>query len=177
MNKNNYGETMKLILLYLLLSTSNQTIIYNTPTDQYFVVDIKTNPIQILIIEENYETIPSCINKSYNLKDINFTNNSSCLMNTLNKDYHLNIQHHVDLKNQFTKEELLELKKANLSIFYEFITKIDHSFSISDLYQIYLDANKNEFQYEIHSLTYFKINDTYIPIAYPLNGLSKVITE
>ena len=89
----------------------------------------------------------------------------------------IELQQNVDLKNQFTKEELLELKKANLSIFYEFITKIEHSFSISDLYQIYLDANKNEFQYEIHSLTYFKINDTYIPIAYPLNGLSKVITE
>lgn len=168
---------MKTILLYLLLSTSNQTVIYNTPTNQYFIVDIKTNPIQILIIEENYETIPTCIHNKYNLKDINFINNSTCLIDTLNNDYDLNIHHYVDLKNQYTKEELLELKNGNLSLFYEFITSIDHSFSISDLYQIYLDANKNEFQYEIHSLTYFKINDTYVPIAYPLNGLSKVITE
>ena len=76
MHKNNYGETMKTILLYLLLS-SNQTVIYNTPTNQYFIVDIKTNPIQILVIEENYETIPTCIqNKKYNLKDINFCINN-----------------------------------------------------------------------------------------------------
>lgn len=167
---------MKTILLFLLLS-SNQTVIYNTPTDQYFIVDIKTNPIQILVIEENYETIPTCINNKYNLKDINFVNNSTCLIDTLNKDYDLKINHYVDLKNQYSAKELVELKNGNLSIFYEFITTIDHSFSISNLYQIYLDANKNEFLYEIHSLTYFKINDTYVPIAYPLNGLSKVITE
>lgn len=177
MNKNNYGETMKTILLFLLLSSSNQAVIYNTPSNQYFIVDVKSNPIQILIIEENYETIPSCINKKYNLKDINFTNNSTCLIDTLNKDFSLNIKNYVNLQNQYTKEELLEIKNGNLSIFYEFITKIKHSFSVSELYQIYLDANKNEFQYEIHSLTYFKINDTYVPIAYPLNGLSKVITE
>lgn len=168
---------MKSILLYLLLSSSNQTLIYNTPTNQYFIVDTKTNPIQIVIIEENYETIPTCINKKYPMIDINFTNNAVCLMDTLNQDFKLNINHYVDLKNLYTKKELLEMKNGNMTLFYTLITNIDHSFSLSDLYQMYIDANKNEFQFEIHSFTYFKINNTYVPIAYPLNGLSKVTTE
>lgn len=168
---------MKTILLYLLLSTSDQTLIYNMPTNQYYVVDVETKPIQILIIEENIETIPACIQKKYRLKDINFTNNSSCLIHTLNDDFNLSINQYVDLKDQYTNKDLIELKKGNISLFYHFLTTIEHSFSISNLYQIYLDAKKNEFQYEIHSFTYIKINDTYVPIAYPLNGLSKVITE
>lgn len=178
MHKNNKGELMKSILLFLLLSSSNQTLIYNTPTNLFYIVDVKSNPIQILTIEENYETFPSCINnKKYNLKNMNFTHNSSCLMDTLNKDYHLSITNYIDLKNQYSNEELLKLKNGQLSQYYEFITTIDHSFSLSDLYQIYIDANKNEFQFEIHSFTYFKINDIFVPISYPLNGLSKVITE
>jgi hypothetical protein len=87
------GETMKTLLLFLFLSTNSQTIIYNTPYEEFYVIDVSTNPIQILVIEENINLEISCIqNEMYNLKDIEFTNNSACLMDTLNQKFDLNIQ-------------------------------------------------------------------------------------
>ncbi|MGN1343802.1 MAG: hypothetical protein ACI4U3_04430 [Traorella sp.] len=161
---------MKFLLIMMLFSmNSTQCVIYNTPNNQYYVVDIRSNPIQILVIKENIETNPSCIkDNKYSLNKINFSNNATCLMETLNRDFYLNIQHYVDLKDLYSMEELAHLKKAELSDMYKALTKTDHSYSLSELYTIYSQAKKNEFRYEIHSMIYLKIDEVYIPLAYPL---------
>lgn len=157
-----------LLLLFLFSANSKQTVLYNTPTEQFYIVDVNTDPIQILVIEENIEVNISCINdKLYNLQDINFTNNSACLFETLNNAYKLNIQEFVDLKNLYTKDELLQLKDSGIVSILKAISSISHSYTIPELYQIYTNANKNEFHNEIHYFTYLKINDTYVPLAYP----------
>lgn len=161
---------MKFLLMMMLFTmNSTQSVIYNAPNAQYYVVDVQSNPIQILVIEENIETNPTCIkDNKYSLNKINFSNNAFCLMDTLNRDFNLNIQHYVDLKDLYSMEELAHLKKAGLSDIYKALTKTNHSYSLSELYSIYSQAKKNEFRYEIHSMTYLKIDGVYIPLAYPL---------
>lgn len=168
---------MKYLLLFMLFNTnSTQTILFNTPTNQYFIADVQNDPIQILVIEENIQLPVTCIqNKTYLMQETNFTDNSNCLMDTLNKTYDLNIQEYVDLKDLYTKEELLQFKKGSIPTLLKAMATVSHSYTIPNLYQIYMNAKKNEFQYEIHYFTYIKINGTYVPLAYPLNGRSNVI--
>lgn len=161
---NNKGGSMKTLLLLFLLS-SNQTIVYNTPTDQIYIVDTNSNPINILILEENMYSNISCIqNNQYLLKDINFSNNSSCLIDTINEQFNLNINHYVDLQDNFTKKDLKNIKKLSISNLYNLLTKIEHDYSLKELYSIYNQTKKNEFHTEIHYLTYIKINNIYYPL-------------
>lgn len=158
------GGTMKTLLLLFLLS-SNQSIIYNTPTNQIYIIDPNSNPIDILILEENMYSNISCLkDETYLLKDINFSDNSSCLINTINHQLDLNIDHYVDLNDSFTKQDLKNIKKASISNLYKLINNIDHNYSIKELYNLYNQTKKNEFQYEIHYLTYIKFNDIYYPL-------------
>ena len=155
---------MKTLLLLFLLS-SNQTIVYNTPTNQIYIVDPNSNPINILILEENMYANISCIkNNSFLLKDINFSNNSTCLIDTINNQFDLNINQFVDLNDSFTKNDLKNIKKLNISNLYKLITNVEHSYSMKDLYSMYNQTKKNGFQTEIHYLTYIKINDIYYPL-------------
>lgn len=155
---------MKTLLLLFLLS-SNQTIVYNTPTEQIYIVDFYSNPIQILILEENMNIEISCIkNNSYLLKDINFSNNSTCLIDTINQKFDLNINQYIDLNHSFTKKDIKNINKLNISNLYKLITNVNHSYSIKDLYSLYINTKKNGFQNEIHYLTYIKISNIYYPL-------------
>lgn len=153
----------------LFSSTSIQSVVYNTPTSQYYVIDPSSDPINILIIEENIIVPVACIaNQKYRLSDVDFSNSSDCLMLTLNQQFNLNIQKYADLKDQYSMESLKKMKDADLPSLVNAALTISHSYSLTELYSVYKNANKNEFRYEIHYLTYFKINDDYLPISYPL---------
>ena len=161
---------MKYLLMLLLFSSSGiQTVIYNTPTSQYYVIDPTSDPIQILILEENTRASVACIsNQEYMLSEVDFSNNSECLMTTLNQEYGLSIQKYADLKDTYSLEALKHLKSADLPSLLNAVLNISHSYSIPELYDLYKNVNKNEFRYEIHHLTYFKIGEEYLPVSYPL---------
>lgn len=161
---------MKYLLMLMLFSTTSvQSVIYNTPTSQYYVIDTTADPIQILVLEENMNLPVACIaDQKYLLSHVDFSNQSDCLIKTLNQAYDLNIQKYADLKDLYTKDELLALKEASLPALLQAVFSISHSYSLSEIYSVYASANKNEFRYEIHYLTYVKIDDEYLPLNYPL---------
>lgn len=158
---------MKYILLFLLFNQNSQTVFYNMPTNQIYIVDIDQNPIQILIIEENIEIEISCINnQKKNIKDVNFTTANTCLQNSLNKAFDLNIQEFVDFKDNVTKEQFKNLKEnKNLKDALSLLTSISHSYSLPDIFNTYSKLNKNEFKYQTHSFIYLVIDDEYIPLS------------
>lgn len=161
---------MKYLLMLMLFSSSSvQSVIYNTPTSQYYVIDTAVDPIQILVLEENMKLPVACIaDQSYLLGQVDFTDQSDCLIATLNQAYDLNIQEYVDLKDSYSKDDLLALKEAGLPTLIQTILSVSHSYSLSEIYAVYASANKNEFRYEIHHLTYVKIHEEYLPLNYPL---------
>lgn len=158
---------MKIFLMLLLFPmTSRQTVLYNMPTNQIYIVDLAQDPIQIMILEENIEIEISCIqNEVKNLKDINFTNSDGCLRDSLNQAFDLNIQEFIDLKNILTKEKYEMLKKTkNLNEMISLYFNVHHSYSLNELLSLYEIFKKNGFAYETHSFTYFKINHVLVPI-------------
>lgn len=161
---------MKYLLMLMLFSSSGvQSVVYNTPTSQYYVIDMASDPIQILILEENTEAPVVCVsNQKYMLSEVDFSDSSECLMSTLNQQYSLNIQDYADLKNTYSLESLKKLKNADLTSLMSAVFSVSHSYSLPELYDIYKKANKNEFRYEIHYLTYFKFGEEYLAISYPL---------
>lgn len=158
---------MKFLLFFLLLQSSSQTVFYNMPNEQYYVIDLSQDPVQILVISENIEIEISCIqNQVKKCSNVNFTSASHCLMNSLNQAFDLNITNYVDLKNDVSNEKLTKIKNdKNLQDILPLMMNIDHSYSISDLFTTYAHLSKNGFRYEIHSLFYIIVDQVYIPLS------------
>lgn len=162
---------MKFLLAYLLFTSSHsQGIVFNTLNHQFYVFDVTASPIQIFVIQEDMILPISCLhNQAKQLNEVNFSNSPSCLMTTLNEQFDFKIDHYVDLKHLYTQEELIQMKKnPNLNTLLSVFFQVSHSYDLPELYDIYKMANKNEFQYEIHSFIYLKIDNKYIPLSYAL---------
>lgn len=158
---------MKTFLLFLLLNSSSQTLFYNMPSEQYYVIDLSQDPVQILVINENIEIEISCIqNQIKKCSNVNFTSASNCLMTSLNQAYDLHITNYVDLKDNLTNDKFTKIKKdKNIQDVLPLMMSIDHSYSISDLFSTYSNLSKNGFRYEIHTMFYIIVDNVFIPLS------------
>lgn len=161
---------MKSILTFLLFTTplvTNQAVIFNTPTKYIYVVDFNQSPIEILSIHENTYLPIACLDsQSKQLKDVNFSNLNSCLVDSLNQTFDLNINHTVDMKHAFKTEEIKAIaKEKRMSQIFSLIQKTSISYSYFELYEMYRKAKENEFKYQFLYPTAIIVDSLYIPLS------------
>lgn len=103
---------LSLLLMTFPLSTPHQAVIFNTPTEYIYVVDFNQNPIEILSIHKNTYLPITCLNtQPKQLKQVNFSSAPSCLVQSLNQTFHLNIKNTIDMKNAFSSDQIKQIAK------------------------------------------------------------------
>lgn len=105
---------MKYLLAFFLFSSTSlpQGVVFNTPTDSIYVIDFNTTPIEILSIHESTVIPIVCLNnESKKISEVKFSTSPNCLVQSLNSAFNLHIDQYVDMKKNFTKDEIKQIVK------------------------------------------------------------------
>lgn len=166
----------KIFLAFLLFTTpiqassTEQLVILNIKNDDFYIIEYSEDLTQISIKPLPVKTrIPlTCAEfKNVPLSSVDFSLAPTCLMQSLNRAFKLNITQYIDLKNEYTLEELKNMgSDLSVSKMMDIAKGIKTNVSLFDagkIYQNYKKLDKLVFTQAYPVL--LKTDSEYIPLS------------
>lgn len=151
-----------------------------------YLLSIKDNTMKVQIISGKMYLPISCLNNDPStINSVDFSNSYDCMINSLNKSLHLNIQYYANVKmkkllkrldlnkNTYdykTLDSLCETgkkikDKLSLSLVIDYQKYIDTNIDFETIYNLYKFFTKEKISIKYYTLSYFVINGKDIPMS------------